>query len=197
MLRPSLSIACIVLLAAGCGRDPSASAPVLSSAQRDQQAIAAATETERAYQVELAKGHLDPPGACQAGSVDFVRLVDVAGDGSQGYSLAITPDARGAVAIWQGLVRGAGGAYQAYGPKGMRLDVNGWRQIRQGLEETKDPYVEDSLAPRASSAFFVACLDGKRHSMRANMAPAQFDRVAVKMRRLAGNYYSPPAPSAD
>ena len=192
--RGKLRVVATLLALTGCGREPP-SAPV-SPALTDQQAIEAATATERKYQAALAKGDLAFLGECAAGSPEAMRLVDMAADDSQGYSLAIVADARGAVAIWQGLQRLGPKKYQAYGPKGMRLDVNGWRQLRQLLVEAPffsgEGPIDDSMRP-PSRAFLVSCLDGERRVSAPRMSPTSFDQFAVRMRRLSGNYYSPPA----
>jgi hypothetical protein len=160
-----------------------------SAAEFDKQAIAAATERERRYQAEIASGHLDFI-ECSPGTSEAVRLVDMDSGGTLGYSLAITADAHGAVAIWQGIQRTGAGKYQAYGPKGMRLDGNGWRQVRQAL--TEDYVLPDSFS-QPPPTFLVTCLAGERTRVDAATEWAKVDRIAVAMRRLAGNYYSPPA----
>jgi hypothetical protein len=194
--RP-IAFALALALLAGCGRD---AAPVQapSAVQTDQQAIAAATATERKYQDALAKGDLAFLAECAPGSAESMRLVEMAADDAQGYSLAVIADARGAVAIWQGIQRLGDRKYQAYGPKGMRIDGNGWRQLRQQLLESS--FVDEAEVPNTSflssrppGAFLVSCLDGGRRLARATDGPGDFDRIAVRMRRLAGNYYSPPA----
>jgi hypothetical protein len=195
MNRITLLVAILVLTGlAGCKREPApvtAPAPVVT----DKQAIEAATAVERKYQDALAKGDLAFLATCAPGSPEAMRLVEMAPDDAQGYSLAITADARGAVAIWQGIRRLGPKNYQAYGSQGMRLDGNGWRQLRQLLVES--PFAEgervgDSLSTPPRS-FLVSCLDGKRGIARASVYPGAFDRIAVRMRRLSGNYYSPPA----
>jgi hypothetical protein len=196
MNRITIFVASVVLAGlVGCKREPvpiTAPKPVVT----DEQAIQAATATERQYQNALAKGDLAFLAKCAAGSPEAMRLVEMAPDDAQGYSLAITADTRGAVAIWQGIRRLGPKNYQAYGSQGMRLDGNGWRQLRQLLVES--PFaeggrpVDDSLTlpPRS---FLVSCLAGERRMARAPDSPAAFDRIAVRMRRLSGNYYSPPA----
>jgi hypothetical protein len=192
----------IVMLAglAGCQRESApeaARAPV--PVPTDQQVIDAATVLERKYQDALAKGELDFLAECGPGSAESMRLVEMAADDAQGYSLAVIADARGAVAIWQGIQHLGEGKYQAYGPKGMRLDVNGWRQLRQSLSESSFVAGEKGVAgdgpvPAPSRAFLAYCLDGERRVARASEDRSGFERIAVRMRRLAGNYYSPPAP---
>jgi hypothetical protein len=186
-----------LLLLAGCSRAPAppvaAPAPVIT----DKQAIEAATANERLYQDALAKGELAFLASCAPGSPESVRLVEMADDDSQGYSLAITADAHGAVAIWQGINHVGAGKYQAFGPHGMRLDGNGWRQIRQLLG---DPAFAQQARPDmpgsasiASRAFVVTCLDGERRTVdRFGGRSGDYERAVVTMRRLAGNYYSPP-----
>jgi hypothetical protein len=193
----------IVMLAglAGCQRESApeaARAPV--PVPTDQQVIDAATVLERKYQDALAKGELDFLAECGPGSAESMRLVEMAADDAQGYSLAVIADARGAVAIWQGIQHLGEGKYQAYGPKGMRLDVNGWRQLRQSLSESSfvdgEKVVDgDGLFLAPTRSFLVFCLEGERGMASATTASAEFDRIAVRMRRLAGNYYSPPAPA--
>ncbi len=196
---PALAAALSITLVGGCGRDPApaaAPAPVIT----DKQAIEAATANERQYQDALAKGDLAFLAACGPGAPDSVRLVEMADDDSQGYSLAITADVRGAVAIWQGINHVGGGKYQAYGPHGMRLDGNGWRQVRQSLTESSfvsgEKVVDgDGLFVAPTRSFLVFCLEGERGVASTPTASAEFDRIAVRMRRLAGNYYSPPGSS--
>jgi hypothetical protein len=192
----------LVLASAGCDDERAAMPAPKRTAQTDQQAIAAATQTERDYQKALARGDLAFLAPCGSGSPEFIRLVDVSDATARGYSLAITADARGAVAIWQGLQRAEDGTWQPYGPKGMRLDVNGWRQLRQMLGEMKfdDTVHHDSttLPKRGPGAgrFFAYCLEGRphlgTHAQRA-VDDGGADAFAVRMRRLAGNHYSPPA----
>jgi hypothetical protein len=192
----------IVMLAgvAGCQRESApVAAPAAAPAMTDQQAIDAATALERKYQDALAKGELDFLAECGPVSAESMRLVEMATDDAQGYSLAVIADARGAVAIWQGIQHLGEGKYQAYGPKGMRLDVNGWRQLRQSLSESSfvdgEKVVDgDGLFLAPTRSFLVFCLEGERGMASATTASAEFDRIAVRMRRLAGNYYSPPAP---
>jgi hypothetical protein len=201
--RAALALAAAVSIAActGCGRDvatPVATAPP-APVPTDKQAIEAATANERLYQDALAKGNLAFLAACAPGSPESVRLVEMADDDSQGYSLAITADTRGAVAIWQGINHVGGVKYQAFGPQGMRLDGNGWRQIRQLLG---DPAFAEHARPdmpgsarSASRAFVVSCLDGERRMVDrfgGADASSEYERAVVTMRRLAGNAYSPP-----
>lgn len=191
----ALLVASALLALAGCGRDPApvaAPAPVIT----DKQAIDAATANERLYQDALGKGELAFLPTCAPGSPETVRLVEMADDDSQGYSLAMTADARGAVAIWQGINHVGGGKYQAYGPHGMRLDGNGWRQVRQLLG---DPVFAQrarpempSSTPSAARAFVVMCLDGERRTVERFDGSNDYERAVVTMRRLAGNHYSPP-----
>jgi hypothetical protein len=190
----------LLAVLAGCDRAPPA-APGPSTAQRDQQAIAAATERERAYQAALAKGDLPFLGGCAPDAGDSIRLVE-SGNGNDGYSLAVVADDRGAVAIWQGLQHAGGGKYSAFGPHGMRLDGNGWRQLRQALLEPDfatgaEPVAEPARVQRVyPDAFIAYCLDGHAFLAAAPAATDErlaFERTAVAMRRLAGNYYSPPA----
>ena len=189
-----------LLLLAGCSREPAAPVAAPAPVITDKQAIEAATANERRYQDALAKGDLAFL-ECAAGSPESVRLVEMADDDSQGYSLAITADARGAVAIWQGINHVGGDKYQAYGPHGMRLDGNGWRQIRQLLGD--EAFVQHArpnapgAASTASRAFVVSCLDGERRVVdrfggSSPNGPTEYERAVVTMRRLAGNYYSPP-----
>ncbi|MGH8029145.1 MAG: hypothetical protein ACREO3_04325 [Arenimonas sp.] len=205
VMRPSgrqiLAIA-VVLAVGACARDDAPAQPIVSAAQRDKQAIDAASLRERAYQAALAKGDLAFLGGCAPGADESIRLVET-GSGNNGYSLAIVPDKRGAVAIWQGLQHVGNGKYSAYGPHGMRLDVNGWRQLRQALVEPDFAMDAQSVAEPAKvlraypETFIAYCLDG--HAFVAVAPPAAaderlgFERSAVTMRRLAGNYYSPPA----
>jgi hypothetical protein len=200
-LRPH-AIVGLALLAAACGRDDAARTPAPSAAQLDKQAIDAATERERGYQAALGKGNLPFLDGCAPNSVDAIRLVDIGTGGSQGYSLAIVPDPRGAVAIWQGIQHVGGGKYSAYGPNGMRMDGNGWRQVRQSLVEPDfalgaEPVAEPARVQRAYPATFIAwCVDGAAFLVAEPTSPDErfaFERTAVAMRRLAGNYYSPPA----
>ena len=199
-MRPILPLLCCLALA-GCGSPP----PVEKAAPRaltDKQAIDAATATERKYQDALAKGDLAFLAECSPDSAESLRLVEMSADDAQGYSLAVMADARGAVAIWQGLQRIGDRKYQAFGPRGMRLDVNGWRQLRQQLVESR--FVtgqavigsDDAFIQSAHGGFLVFCLDGERRLARESDGPTDFDRIAVKMRRLGGNHYSPPAQSA-
>jgi len=199
----TLVVPMVALMAvAGCGRDAAPAKPIVTAAQLDKQAIDAATATERRYQSALAKGDLAFLGECRPGSPESIRLVDIAGEGARGYSLAITADAHGAVAIWQGLQHVGGGKYQAYGPQGMRLDGNGWRQLQQMLMELHLDEVRpggDGIAPKRAPGggpFFAYCLDGQAHlGTRAQRVvdDSGAEQLAVRMRRLAGNYYSPPA----
>jgi hypothetical protein len=195
----------LLLLLAGCGREPAAPSVAPAPVVTDKQAIDAATASERLYQDALAKGDLAFLASCGPGSPESVRLVEMADDDSQGYSLALTADARGAVAIWQGINHVGGGKYQAFGPHGMRLDGNGWRQVRQlvgdeAFARRARPDMPGS-APTASRAFVVTCLDGERRTVdrfggSSPGGPTEYERAVVTMRRLAGNYYSPPGSRA-
>ena len=118
---PVLLDALLLPALGACGRDAAPAKPRQSAAQQAQQAIDAATAAERRYQDALARGDLAYLPECNAGSPEMIRLVEMSTDGAQGYSLAMTADARGAVAIWQGLLHGKDGKYQGYGPQGMRL----------------------------------------------------------------------------
>lgn len=196
------AVALAVLAIGACGREQApAAAP--APAMTEQQAIDAATARERAYQEALAKGDLGFLADCTLDGPESVRLVDMADDDSQGYSLAVTTDPHGAVAIWQGIQRLPTGAYQAYGARGMRLDGNAWRQLRQALVDPGFAVQAqpDSVAPGAAGGgahrgtFVVYCLAGERRSVQdpGGMAGVNaFERTAVTMRRLAGNHYSPP-----
>ena len=198
----SRRVVVLALLLAACSRDPApvaAPAPVIT----DKQAIDAATANERLYQDALAKGDLAFLAGCNAGAPESIRLVDLSGDSASGYSLAITADARGAVAIWQGLSRTPAGTYQAFGPQGMRLDGNGWRQLRQKLMEavaSANPGVRSGIPqPRQAlpNPFVAYCLEGRPSVAWAEAAfpdgSRGFESLAVSMRRLSGNRYSPPA----
>jgi hypothetical protein len=192
MNRNILRFAAAALLGlAGCQREP---APVAapSRAATDKQAIEAATAAERRYQDALARGDLAYLADCNASSPEVIRLVEMSTDGSQGYSLAMTADARGAVAIWQGLLHAKDGKYQGYGPQGMRLDVNGWRQVRQRVVELRDAAASGDTLGAPTREFMVFCLDGRRGGVDAATQPEAFEAAAVHMRRLGGNYYSPP-----
>ena len=207
---PALAAALSIAALAGCGRDaptPGATpAPAPTPVLTDKQAIEAATANERLYQDALAKGDLAFLAECAPGAPDSVRLVEMAEDDSQGYSLAMTADARGAVAIWQGINHVGDGKYQAYGPHGMRLDGNGWRQVRQlvgdeALVRRARPDMPGS-APSASRAFVVSCFDGERRTVdrfggTSPGGPTEYERAVVTMRRLAGNYYSPPGHASE
>jgi hypothetical protein len=195
--RLVLLAALSVAAASGCGQREAATAPK-RSAQTDQQAIDAATATERKYLEALPKGDLAYLAPCANGSPEFIRLVEVSQGSAQGYSLAITADARGAVAIWQGLQRAADGTWQPTGHQGMRLDVNGWRQLRQMLVELE---LDDHVRPDAMTLpkgpgegrFFAYCLEGRPHLGTQRLVDDHgADALAVRMRRLAGNAYSPP-----
>jgi hypothetical protein len=198
--RHGLVVVAMVAMAA-CGRAGAPQPAAPSSAQLDKQAIEAATARERNYQAALAKGDLAYLDECATGATDSIRLVEVGADRSQGYSLAVLPDARGAVAIWQGLQHAGGGKYTAYGPQGMRLDGNGWRQLRQALVEPDFALHVEPVTlpwkPRAYPQAFIAyCLDGHPFSAAAPASADErlaFERTAVAMRKLGGNYYSPPA----
>jgi hypothetical protein len=201
-MRPGVVVAFPALLAAllaACGERP-ATPPAPSAAQLDKQAIDAATERERDYQANLATGDLPYLGGCKPGAGDSIRLVDIGS--TQGYSLAVVPDARGAVAVWQGLQHAGNGKFSAYGPRGMRLDVNGWRQLRQALAEPDfasraEPIAEPGKVLRRYPETFIAyCIEGRAFLAAAPATPDErlaFERTAVAMRRLAGNYYSPPS----
>jgi hypothetical protein len=190
----ALGFALVVLPAlAGCGRDAAPEKPRQGAAQQARQAIDAATAAERRYQAGLARGDLASMAECNASAPEVIRLVEMSTDGSQGYSLAMTADARGAVAIWQGLLHAKDGKYQGYGPQGMRLDVNGWRQVRQLVVEIRDATTSGDMLGAPTREFMVFCLDGKRGGVDAATQPDAFEAAAVHMRRLGGNYYSPPS----
>jgi hypothetical protein len=204
-VKPIPLLIVVALLVAGCGREPAAPAR-RAPADAVADAIAAATATERRYQKTLSTSRLDVLPECTPGEPDAVRLVEIGGQ-SQGYSLAITSDPRGAVAIWQGLQHSDATGYQAYGPHGMRLDGNAWRQVRDRLE---DPLVlefarRDAMPipdpdSRIDPSVLVVCLQGVRSTLHRASSPDSaraFDRAAVTMRRLAGNYYSPPAHASE
>jgi hypothetical protein len=201
-VRHARAVAVVLALLAGCGRHEPPP-PIPSAAQQDQAAIAAATAVERRYQDALARGELDWLADCAADAPETVRLVDMADDDAQGYSLAVTADAHGAVAIWQGIQRLGPDKYQAYGPKGMRLDVNGWRQLRQQLVDPEFEALVRSdfgASPPAGKyvgiqTFLASCLRGERRVVERTtngQGRLAFERAAVTMRKLAGNYYSPP-----
>lgn len=196
-------VAAAMLLAAGlaaCSRPPPP-APEPESAEL-QRVRAQSDQTHRAFMAGLYGEGQALIDTCKPGAPESARLTFHDPDFKRAFTLGFVAEAKGATAMWQGLQQDAATKRVAtVGVQGVRLDGNGWRQVRQSLTNpdfaTLPPEALSPVGPRyrdqGDTWRIESCLAGNyrlttRHKPDADR-DRDFLRAARGMMRLAGSLY--------
>ena len=198
-MRLPFSLTLVVLLGA-CAPAPSPPAPVESA---DMQRVRAdAIATHRAFMTGIYGEGEALVDACKPGAPEAVRLTFHDARWERAFTLGMVAEGKGAVATWQGLREDrANKRVVTVGVQGVRMDGNGWRQVRQSL--TAPNYT--SLPPEPLIAYgtrgrwdgdtyrIESCLDGKYRLTTRHKPDPQRDidliHAAQGLMRLAGSVY--------
>jgi hypothetical protein len=156
---------------------------------------------------DLERGLLDDGKAtvdlCVPGAPDATRLTFFDKALERPFTLGISANPKGALAVWYGLrYDPASRTFALDAAQGMQLDVNGWRQVRGSVTDARFAALASGSAGGAPPTFgsqggiwFIeTCLDGQYRlvvrDLPYNDADADFARPARGMVRLAGSVYT-------
>jgi hypothetical protein len=197
---PTTAVAVLLVIAA-CSND--AAPPPAPVESPDMQRVRAeATATHRTFMTGIYGEGEALVDTCKPGSPETVRLTFHDARWERAFTLGMVAEGKGAVATWQGLREDrANQRVVTVGVQGVRMDGNGWRQVRQSL--TAPTYT--SLPPEPLIAYgtrgrwdgdtyrIESCLDGKyRLTTRHKPDPLRdidLLHAAQGMMRLAGSVY--------
>ena len=183
-----------------CGAPPAP--PPLVETPEQLKTRADAVATHRAFMHGIFGEGQALVDACKPGAPEAVRLTFHDVRWERAFTLGMVASGKGADAMWQGLREDRDAKrVVTVGVQGVRMDGNGWRQVRQSL--TAPNYT--SLPPEQLIAYgtrgrfdgdtyrIESCLDGKyRLTTRHKPDPVRdidLLRAAQGMQRLAGSVY--------
>jgi hypothetical protein len=199
------ALAGLVLVACGCGKAappaPPPQPPPMSAMDKQNYDLTVG------WVRDFERGFLDEGEAtvdrCKAGAPDAVRLTFLDARLERPFTLAIGPNANGALAVWYGLrFDPKARTFALDAAQGMQLDVNGWRQVRGSMTDARFAALPSGSAaggpPNFGSLggawFLETCLDGQYRLVIRDLpysdADADFARPARGMVRLAGSVYT-------
>jgi hypothetical protein len=201
LVRNLLAAGVVAACLAACSGDvPPPSAPVESA---DMQRVRAeAVATHRAFMTSIYGEGQALVDNCKPGAPEAVRLTYHDARWERAFTLGIVAAGKGADAVWQGLREDREHKrVVTVGVQGVRMDGNGWRQVRQSL--TTPNY--RSLPPEQLIAYgtrgrwdgetyrIESCLDGQYRLTTRHKPDPDRDidliHAAQGMMRLAGSVY--------
>jgi hypothetical protein len=192
----------VVMGLAGCGDAPPPPGPPPLTPQQ-QQALAYTHKTFDAFlQSLLGDGHT-PAAPCRASAPESVRLTFLDARYARAFTVSVSANQRGALAVWDSITRDA--KTRAFGlgyRQGMQLDVNGWRQVRQSVLYARFRSIEPGALSGGPPSFgsqggvwvIESCLRGE-YSLAARDLPYRdqdedFARTARTIVRLSGSVHT-------